>query len=132
MNFDQFKECPVQIALNIIGKKWGINLIRDMLTGKKKFAEFLSSNTGLSTRMLALRLKELEQSGIITKLTLSDKPLIIEYHLSEIGFSLNKLVYELSVFSLTHYQKDIFSTPPANIEPAMREAKRRFKVEIGN
>ena len=129
MNFEQFKECPVQIALNIVGKKWGINLIRDMLTGKKKFTEFLSSNTGLSTRMLALRLKELEQSGLITRRTLSDKPVEIEYHLTEIGYSLNKLVYELSVFSLTHFQREIFSTPQINIEPAMQEAQKRFKVQ---
>jgi DNA-binding HxlR family transcriptional regulator len=114
--------------LNVIGKKWSINIIRDMITGKKRFVEFLSSNKGLSTRMLALRLKELEKNGLIIRMVKNEKPLDVEYQLTEIGMSLNKIIYELSIFSLSHYPNNIFQNSTYDITSAKIEAESRFKI----
>jgi DNA-binding HxlR family transcriptional regulator len=59
--------CGVSRALEIIGGKWTLLIIRDLLYGPRRFSELETSLTGISPRTLALRLKELEQSGVLTR-----------------------------------------------------------------
>jgi len=83
-----------------MGKKWSIEIVKDMFYGRKYFSEFLESNPELSGKVLSERLKELEKNGIITKDIASKSPLKIEYNLAEKGRKLNKVVYELAVFAM--------------------------------
>lgn len=60
--------CPVAIALEIIGDRWSLLVVRDMLLlGKRHYGEFLDGPEGISTNILADRLKRLEEAGMITK-----------------------------------------------------------------
>lgn len=92
--------CPIEKAQEILGKKWSILLIRDMYAGKSKFTDFLTENPKLSTRMLALRLRELEDNGFLDKKIVSKTPLRAEYFLTKKGYSARKILLALSLFSL--------------------------------
>ena len=99
--------CPIQSALGPIGKKWSINIIRDLFMGKKRFKDFLISNPTISTKMLSTRLKELEKDKIIEKKVVSTNPIIIEYVLTTKGRSLNKILYEIALFSINEGSPDM-------------------------
>ena len=76
------KSCPIGITLNFIGKKWTIHILRDLFLGRKRFSDFLKTNPQLSTKTLSIRLKELENNGIIEKQIISKTPVLIEYNLT--------------------------------------------------
>jgi Predicted transcriptional regulators len=95
----ELKRSPIDKAIKIIGKKWTLNIIRDMFCGKKQFNEFLKSNPKLSSKVLSDKLRQLEQDELIEKVIVSKTPLSIEYHLTSKGTNLNKILYELSGFA---------------------------------
>lgn len=97
--------CPVDRTLNLINKKWSIQIIRDMFFGKKHFKEFLEDKPNLSNKVLSSCLKELEENGLIKKVVLNTTPVSTEYYLTEYGKSMNKIVYELAMFTL-HNEND--------------------------
>ena len=92
--------CPVSKALTFISKKWSIELIRDMFFGKKRFKEFKEGKPKLSNKVLSECLKNLENNGIVEKRIINSTPISTEYYLTELGKSLNKVIYELAVFAL--------------------------------
>ena len=92
--------CPVDSTLNLINKKWSIQIIRDMFFGKKRFKEFKEDKPDLSNKVLSNCLKELEENGLIRKEVLNTTPVTTEYYLTEYGKSMNKIVYELAMFTL--------------------------------
>jgi len=59
--------CPVAVALDTIGDKWSLVVLRDMFIGKRKFSEFLASPEGIKRNILAERLKRLEAAGMIRR-----------------------------------------------------------------
>ena len=94
------EECPVELAMQLINRKWIIQLIRDMFFGKKHFKEFKEDKPKLSNKVLSNCLKELEENGLIKKHVLDTTPVTTEYYLTEYGKSMNKIVYELAMFTL--------------------------------
>lgn len=92
--------CPVDRTLNLINKKWSIQIIRDMFFGKKHFKEFKEDKPKLSNKVLSNCLKELEENGLIEKRILNTTPVTTEYYLTEYGRSMNRIVYELAMFTL--------------------------------
>ena len=92
--------CPVSKALTFISKKWSIEIIKDMFFGKKRFKEFKEGKPNLSNKVLSDCLKNLENNGIIEKRILNSTPVTTEYHLTELGKSLNRVIYELAIFAL--------------------------------
>ena len=105
------KHCPIETAFEHIGKKWAINILRDLFLGKKKFGEFLEANPELSGKVLSERLKELEKDCLIKKKIVSKTPLKAEYELTERGKNLDKVLYEIIMFSMKNYSKDVFQNP---------------------
>ena len=92
--------CPIDKAVVLFNKKWTIQLIRDMFFGKKQFKEFQEDKPDLSNKVLSQRLKELENNGLVEKKVLNTTPIYSEYHLTEYGKKLNRVIYELAVFIL--------------------------------
>ena len=88
--------CPIEIAMEHINRKWVIQIIRDMFFGKKRFNEFKEGKPNLSNKVLSNCLKEMEENGLITRETNDG----IEYELTEKGLALNKVLYELAMFTL--------------------------------
>ncbi len=92
--------CPVDRTLKLFNKKWSIQIIRDMFFGKKHFKEFKEDKPNLSNKVLSGCLKELEENGLIEKKVLNTTPVTTEYYLTEYGQSMNRIVYELAMFTL--------------------------------
>lgn len=90
--------CPIELALNLINKKWVIQLLRDMFFGKSRFNEFKEGKPNLSNKVLSHCLKDMEENQLIKRHELNDT---IEYKLTERGQALNKVLYELAMFTLT-------------------------------
>jgi DNA-binding HxlR family transcriptional regulator len=75
-------KCPVSCVLDLLGDKWTLLLVRDLLLGKGTFTEFQQSPEGIPTNILAERLKRLLAAGIIEKLPYQERPLRYRYQLT--------------------------------------------------
>ena len=91
--------CPVNETLKIISGKWHLLIIRDLFFGKKRFKEFKEDKPNLSNKVLTECLKDLESNGLISKTNLDDSK-ITEYSLTEEGRKMNRILYELAIFTL--------------------------------
>lgn len=116
--------CPVDKTLNLINKKWSIQIIRDLFFGKKHFKEFKEDKPKLSNKVLSNCLKELEENGLIEKKVLSTTPVTTEYYLTEYGKSMNKVIYELAMFTLHDENDNSYSDETRN------ELKESFKQTL--
>lgn len=101
------KSCPIDVALKYVGKKWSIEIIKDLFFGMGHFNQFLEANPNLSAKVLSQRLKEMEKNGLIVKKVVSVTPLSVEYHLTDKGRALNKVVYEMAVFAMTACKSEV-------------------------
>lgn len=114
--------CPVDKVVSLFNKKWTIQIIRDMFFGKKRFKEFQEDKPGLSNKVLSSCLKDLEDNGIIRKEVISTSPSVTEYYLTEKGRGLNKIIYEMAMFTLDKGEYEEYST-----EEVKNEMKKNFK-----
>ena len=116
--------CPVDKTLNLINKKWSIQIIRDMFFGKKRFKEFKEDKPKLSNKVLSSCLKELEENGLIRKEVLNTTPVTTEYSLTEYGKSMNRIIYELAMFTLQNDNEHEYSDEVRN------DLKNSFKEKL--
>jgi DNA-binding HxlR family transcriptional regulator len=92
--------CPITSALDILGDKWILVIIKQMLTeDKKTFKDFTESDEAIATNILSSKLKCLEELGIITKTQLPDNKKTNLYLLTEKGIALTPIIVELSIWS---------------------------------
>ena len=104
--------CPVTNTLDLIGDKWTLLVIRDMLFLKKKtFNEFLGSPEGIATNILTQRLKQLEKRGIIQKRPYKKSPVRYAYVLTRCGEDLRPLLMEMIRWGNAHIEGTF--VPPA-------------------
>jgi len=88
--------CPIAFALDTFGDRWTLIIIRDMLMkGYRTYSEFLESDEGIATNVLADRLQELEEHGIITKVRDPDNRRYVLYRLTEKGTELAPVMLEI-------------------------------------
>ena len=116
--------CPVNETLKIISGKWHLLIIRDLFFGKKRFKEFKKDKPNLSNKVLTECLKDLESNGLISKTNLDDSK-ITEYSLTEEGRKMNRILYELSIFTL---EKDD-STTDAESEEFIKIFKDTLDID---
>jgi DNA-binding HxlR family transcriptional regulator len=95
-------DCPISASLDLIGDKWSLIIIRDLLTGKQKFTEFLHSPEQITTNILTDRLKRLEQAGLITAEAYSERPLRYAYCLTAKGRALHPVLQALCRWGNAH------------------------------
>ncbi|PHR17024.1 MAG: transcriptional regulator [Hoeflea sp.] len=91
-------ECPVARASEILSGKWTTLIVRDLLSGKKRYSELQRSLLGISPRMLAARLSMLEQAGLITKRIYPTVPPKTEYELTEAGRRIEPVIAAMAAF----------------------------------
>ncbi|MDM5299893.1 helix-turn-helix domain-containing protein [Bacillus pumilus] len=95
----QVGECPITDAMEILGKKWVILIINQLLTGPKRFCQ-LESEMNISGRLLSERLKDLEAEGLVEKKVFPDIPVRIEYELTAQGEKIEPIIKEMYAWSL--------------------------------
>ena len=89
---DSCDGCPVAASLLLLGDRWTLVVVRDLLLGKHKFSEFLASAEAIPTNLLTERLRRLEEHGLVEKHAYQDRPPRYEYHLTESGTALRSVV----------------------------------------
>ncbi len=97
-NHECDSECPVAATAKFIEGKWTTLIIRDLMSGKKRFCELRRSLAGVSPKMLAERLRFLESEGIVTKIVYPVTPLHTEYDLTERGWRLQAVIQAMAQF----------------------------------
>jgi DNA-binding HxlR family transcriptional regulator len=100
MEIDFRSSCPISSALDLIGDKWSLLILRDMMfSGKKTFTEFAASAEGIATNILTDRLSSLEKAGILTKGKLPNNKKTNIYTLTDRGKSFLPLMVEIILWS---------------------------------
>ena len=98
-------DCPISSALDFLGDKWSLLIIRDMIfEGKKTYNEFLASEEKIATNILANRLQSLTTAGIISRREHPDNKSKILYEVTPKGAELLPLLLEYILWSDTHYE----------------------------
>ena len=84
--------CPVEMTLQLMGDKWKILILRDLLTGTKRFGELKKSVTGITQKVLTSNLRAMESSGLLTREVFPEVPPRVEYTLTDTGYSLKPIL----------------------------------------
>ena len=85
---EKLPECPVETTLCLIGEKWKILIIRDLLNGTKRFGELKKSCSGISQKVLTANLRSMEVDGLVHRKVFNQVPPRVEYTLTDVGYSL--------------------------------------------
>ena len=84
--------CPVETTLTLIGDKWKVLILRDLLTGTKRFGELKKSIGNVSQKVLTAQLRAMEENGLLIRTVYAEVPPRVEYTLTEMGESLKPIL----------------------------------------
>nr|WP_325178767.1 helix-turn-helix domain-containing protein [uncultured Oscillibacter sp.] len=87
--------CPVETTLTLISDKWKVLILRDLLPGTRRFGELKRSLGGVSQKVLTAQLRQMEESGLLTRTVYPEVPPRVEYTLTELGASLRPVLEAL-------------------------------------
>jgi len=88
----EFPACPVEVTLMLISDRWKVLIIRDLLTGTKRFGELKKSVGNISQKVLTSNLRSMEESGLVSRKVYAEVPPRVEYTLTETGYSLKPIL----------------------------------------
>lgn len=88
MEFKDLPKCPVETTFNLIGDRWKVLIIRDLLNGSKRFGELKKSVEGISQKVLTTNLRSMENDGLVVRKVFPEVPPRVEYTLTDVGYSL--------------------------------------------
>lgn len=91
-------DCPVEVTLSLIGNKWKVLILRELLEGTKRFSELKRALFGVTQKMLTQQLRDMEESGLVIRTVYPVVPPKVEYSLSETGESLRPVLDALRVW----------------------------------
>ena len=80
--------CPVETTLMLIGDKWKVLILRDLMPGTKRFGELKKSIGSVSQKVLTAQLRDMEEKGLVSRKVYAEGPPRVEYSLTELGKSL--------------------------------------------
>lgn len=83
---------PVETTLTLIGDKWKVLILRDLLPGTKRFGELKKSIGSVSQKVLTAQLRDMEQNGLISRKVYAEVPPRVEYSLTDLGKSLKPIL----------------------------------------
>lgn len=84
--------CPVETTLSLIGDKWKVLILRDLLPGTKRFGELKKSIGSVSQKVLTAQLRDMEENGLVNRKVYAEVPPRVEYSLTELGQSLKPIL----------------------------------------
>jgi len=107
-NMPELKSCPIETTFRIIGKRWTVLILREILRGNTQFNRFMDNIEGISPKVLTERLRELERLGIIRRRIVSECPVRIEYSLTDVGKGFEPVLLSAASFSMMHMPTTVF------------------------
>jgi DNA-binding HxlR family transcriptional regulator len=84
--------CPVEMTLQLIGNRWKVLIVRDLLEGTKRFGELKKSVGSITQKVLTQNLREMEESGLLIRKVYAEVPPRVDYTLTELGYSLKPIL----------------------------------------
>ena len=90
--------CPVETTLTLIGDKWKVLILRDLMPGTKRFGELKKSIGSVSQKVLTAQLRAMEESGLVHREVYAEVPPRVEYSLTELGRSLKPILDSMSAW----------------------------------
>ena len=120
MEKNELPICPVEITLSLISNRWKVLILRDLLTGTKRFGELKKSLTGISQKMLTANLRDMEANGLLTRRTYPEVPPRVEYTLTEIGESLRPVLGAMFDWGMDYKKKN--NSPSNELVDALGKA----------
>jgi DNA-binding HxlR family transcriptional regulator len=107
-NMPELKSCPIETTFKIIGKRWTVLIIREILRGNTHFNRFMKNIDGITPKVLTERLCELEQLGIIRRRIVSEYPVKVEYSLTDLGRGFEPVLLSAASFSMKYMPRTVF------------------------
>ncbi|MDE6139259.1 MAG: helix-turn-helix transcriptional regulator [Candidatus Gastranaerophilales bacterium] len=95
MNSKDLPKCPIETTLKMLGCKWKVLIIRELLTGTKRFGELKKAVSGITQKVLTSKLREMEELGLLERKIYPQIPPKVEYTLTDIGYSLRPVLESL-------------------------------------
>lgn len=99
--------CPVETTLTLIGDKWKVLILRDLLPGTKRFGELRKSIGTVSQKVLTTQLRQMEDSGLIIRTVYAEVPPRVEYTLTELGCSLKPVLDAMGAWGKEYKAKQV-------------------------
>lgn len=97
--------CPVELTMSLINDKWKVIIVRDLLTGTKRFGELKKSVTGITQKVLTSNLRQMEADGLIKRKVYAEVPPRVEYSLTETGLSLKPILDSMVAWGNEYREK---------------------------
>lgn len=98
--------CPVETTLTLIGDKWKVIIIRDLMEGTKRFGELKKTVGKITQKVLTAQLREMEAMGLVTRKVYAEVPPKVEYTLTETGYSLKPILDAMKVWGVDYKKKN--------------------------
>lgn len=97
--------CPVETTLMLISNRWKALILRDLMTGTKRFGELKKSVGDISQKVLTSNLRSMEESGLLTRTVYPEVPPRVEYTLTETGYSLKPILDAMVTWGTNYKEK---------------------------
>ena len=97
--------CPVETTLTLIGDKWKVLILRDLMPGTKRFGELKKSVGSVSQKVLTAQLRAMEEKGLVQRKVYAEVPPHVEYSLTELGRSLKPILDSMWVWGEDYKRK---------------------------
>ena len=97
--------CPVETTLTLIGDKWKVLILRDLMPGTKRFGELKKSVGNVSQKVLTAQLRAMEEKGLVHREVYAEVPPRVEYSLTELGKSLKPILDSMWAWGETYKAK---------------------------
>ena len=94
--------CPVEVTLMLISDRWKVLVLRDLLSGTKRFGELKKSIGRISQKVLTSNLRSMEEDGLLTRKVYAEVPPRVEYTLTELGESLRPILLAIQQWGLEY------------------------------
>lgn len=102
VDINSLPPCPVETTLTLISDKWKVLILRDLMNGTMRFGELKKSIGHVTQKVLTSQLRQMEESGLLTRKVYAEVPPRVEYNLTEIGCSLMPHIESLVGWALEH------------------------------
>ncbi len=126
---EQMKCCPIDNTFKIVGKKFTIHILRNMIfLNQTRFSQFLESIEGINPKTLSVRLHEMEKSKLVKRKVYPETPIRIEYTITEKGEALKPIIEQMAAFSMKYCSCDVFRDgKPRTVEQVFGKLEKTAK-----
>ena len=98
--------CPVEATLTLIGDRWKVLILRDLMEGTRRFGELKKSLGGITQKVLTANLRQMEDTGLLTRKVYAEVPPRVEYTLTDTGYSLRPVLDAIAAWGAEYRRKN--------------------------